>query len=127
MASLALIMDLAPGIDNCSVIKPAFGRYRCLFQSELILDQFTSAATTNYNINLWKTGTVNQRTAFVQGRIQGRGDMRPPWPSKAPRALVGALDGSRAPEGGFDPHGRSSLPSATAPSLGRSSEGTLDP
>ncbi|XP_043216131.1 uncharacterized protein LOC122378743 [Amphibalanus amphitrite] len=33
MASLALIMDLAPGIDNCSVIKPAFGRYRCLFQN----------------------------------------------------------------------------------------------
>jgi len=33
MAMLALIMDLAPGIDNCSVIKPAFGRYRCLFQN----------------------------------------------------------------------------------------------
>ena len=34
MASLALIIDLAPGIDNCSVIKPAFGRYRCSFQSK---------------------------------------------------------------------------------------------
>ena len=51
----------------------------------------------------------------------------PPWSPKALRALVGALDGSKAAEGGLDPQGRSSLSSANAASLGRSSEGTFDP
>ena len=64
-----------------------------------------------------------------EGRIQGRGhcNMSPLLAPKAPRALVGALDGSKAMEGGFDSQGRSSLSSAAAPSLGRSSEGTLEP
>ena len=51
MASLALIMDLAPGIDNCSVIKPAFGRYRCLFQSEYTTPH---ARSLLLQIEVWK-------------------------------------------------------------------------
>ena len=64
---------------------------------------------------------------FAGAYSGGHCDMSPPLTPKAPLALVGALDGSKAPKGGYDPQGRSGLSSQlNAPSLGRSSEGALD-